>query len=416
MADPITRAFSTASIVSAFAALATPGQATPAVQIPGSIHLLSSPDGADSYDSTRRITLESYQRPVAGNKAAGEVIRILNKKPNAKSMTAIYFPQNPAADYDPVTNPMRTVASFWAGAHWHAQDDEDGPHGHYSFESPNVAQELQTRLSIDFASWDANNQIRHGGERIYIYTNKADFSFNAENNALGASDPNILRLCGSTSWERILEFSNSTIGRGSQRASGRRFQLVMNTTAESINNAGSNLALRLFSNSGTALTTAMLVERGTGNFGFGVGETPSQHMKGRLSARWADPALHGYYTKPSAALAGSAAHFYADAFAATDRFLTANVQGEANSRFYIVSNGEMRWGPGSSAQDIALARTAAGVLSLNSAPLGKKVSVPASVTTAGVPGDFAVSPTKAYFYTGDGAAHSWANVSLTDGI
>lgn len=55
-------------------------------------------------------------------------------------------------------------------------------------------------------------------------------------------------------------------------------------------------------------------------------------------------------------------------------------------------------------------RTKAGSVptsALDGFPLVQKVTVPATATSVGAPGDFAVSSTFAYFYTGDGTTHSW---------
>lgn len=45
-------------------------------------------------------------------------------------------------------------------------------------------------------------------------------------------------------------------------------------------------------------------------------------------------------------------------------------------------------------------------------PLGRKVSVPATATTAGVPGDWAADTSNFYVYTGDGSTHTWRRVAV----
>ena len=52
---------------------------------------------------------------------------------------------------------------------------------------------------------------------------------------------------------------------------------------------------------------------------------------------------------------------------------------------------------------------------LNSASGGyvlTKVAVPATSSVAGNPGDFAVSSSFCYFYTGDGTTHSWVRTAV----
>src|SRR5690606_20794719 len=90
----------------------------------------SSPGGGDSYDSTTRLTLESYQRPEFG--AWGESMRFLNKTVQAKTMIAWYHPVDPDEPWDPDTNPMNPIADVWVGAHWGGQTDGTGIHGHWS--------------------------------------------------------------------------------------------------------------------------------------------------------------------------------------------------------------------------------------------------------------------------------------------
>lgn len=43
----------------------------------------------------------------------------------------------------------------------------------------------------------------------------------------------------------------------------------------------------------------------------------------------------------------------------------------------------------------------------------RRVAVPSTAVTAGVPGDTAISSTYAYFYTGDGTTHTWRRVAIS---
>lgn len=45
-------------------------------------------------------------------------------------------------------------------------------------------------------------------------------------------------------------------------------------------------------------------------------------------------------------------------------------------------------------------------------PLGRKVAVPGTATTAGVPGDWAADASYFYAYTGDGSTHAWRRVAV----
>jgi hypothetical protein len=311
--------------------------------------------GLDTFDSTNRIILESYQRPAAG--PYGEGIRFNLKHPQAKIMQAWYFPTDLESIWNASTNPMRATPTVWWGAHYKAQDDGDGIHSHISVECPDqtTGNPLQTRFSVDWGSWDNNNVWSYGGNRIAIYTNLADFTVNA--NSGDPTDPNVSRISGSSSYDALLEFSNSTIGRGSERVSGRRWQFGKAKNAESAGNNGSDLVLRAFDNSGGAAGTAMLVKRSSLNFGFGVAnDSTGTYTLGRVSARYAGGATHGLYVVPSAAGSGSGSMVFGNAFAVSDRLVSGQVQGDTSQRYVQYADGKQEWGDGTAARDTNLYR------------------------------------------------------------
>lgn len=61
--------------------------------------------------------------------------------------------------------------------------------------------------------------------------------------------------------------------------------------------------------------------------------------------------------------------------------------------------------------DTTLARSSAGMVSVEGNPLGLKVSVPASASSSGQPGQWAADSSYIYVYTGNGSTHTWVRAS-----
>lgn len=57
-------------------------------------------------------------------------------------------------------------------------------------------------------------------------------------------------------------------------------------------------------------------------------------------------------------------------------------------------------------------KSSAPATATDGVPLGQKVTVPATATSSGAPGQWAADTSNAYFYTGDGTTHSWRRVAI----
>src|SRR4051812_41810542 len=190
----------------------------------GGLVLASTADGgSDDYDSTSRITLTSHQSN--GNHFFGELIRlnVINNPDavgGAKGMIAWRLPRPPDDDDE---STLRTVT--WIGAHWNAQSSLGTIHGHWSIETPDASDALQTRFEILISN---QAQTAIGSDKTLVLTNAADLVIRCDNSQ-------VLRLKTGSGANHAIEFANSDWG-----GSGVRWQIRQNGTAESGSNAGSD--------------------------------------------------------------------------------------------------------------------------------------------------------------------------------
>lgn len=318
-----------------------------------SITLRGNANGADTYDSTPHITLESWQRPSTGN--YGESLRLNNMQPQSKSMITWYHPVDPSQEWNETTNPLRHAV--WVGAHYGAQDDADGVHGHWSVEVPAANGGLRSRFGID---WLDNRQ--GGGSAGSFGADITSSYFSSTDLTIKQGEGEVLRLsAGAGSAERCLEFSahGNITGQppGYIDQAKRRWWLVCNQDTESGSNAGANFVVRSFADDGTTLATAFFLRRSTGAASFGS----TTDAGGQVNVL--NPTgLHGVSVYPTATLTAGKSAFVAGLKTAGDRALDIRVAGDANSRLRINSDGKIEWGGNGSAVDTTLQRDTAGVL------------------------------------------------------
>ena len=323
----------------------TPGLPAPAFR--------GDPDQVDAVDSTKRITLESYQRPELG--PWGESMRLLNRTPQAKTMVAWYHPEDPNEPWDAVTNPMHPIADVWMGAHWAGQTDGTGIHGHWSVETPMANGDLYSRFGIDFI--DHATETR-GKDVTHAYFANTDLTPRQGDGA-------VFRIAsGPGSAERRIEFSadqlSGTQGPGNIDPLKRRWWLITDQATEAGSNAGSNFLLRRFADNGDSLGTVWWASRATGAVTFGV----ATDLDGALGLRWAGGNRHGYNSSPSAAIGSAYAHYNAVATAAADRLIQSIVTGDSSSRLVANINGKFEWGNGGGTRETVLERKSNNVLGI----------------------------------------------------
>ena len=329
-----------------------------------SITLRGNATGADTYDSTPHITLESWQRPSTGG--YGESLRLHNMAPKSKSMITWYNPTDPTQDWDETTNPLKRAV--WIGAHYGAQSD-DSVHGHWAVEVPDSTGALQSRFGID---WIDNRQ--GGGDPGTWGADITSSYFSGTDLTIKQGEGEVLRLsAGAGSAERCLEFSahGNITGQppGYINQSKRRWQVVCNQDSESGSNAGANFVIRAHADDGTVLNTAFFLRRSTGAAGFGS----TSDAGGQVNVL-PPGSLHGVSVYPTATLTGGKSAFAAGLKTAGDRALDVRVAGDANARLRIDSNGKMEWGGNGNAVDTTLLRDSAGVLRATSSSLRADIS------------------------------------------
>lgn len=207
-------------------------------------------DSGSGTDTTGRVNLYSYQR--AQNGSFGENIRHFLMRKDAKSMDAWYFPVttdgNLAVGYnnsrDPLPDGIKWTPGAWTGAHWEA-NDHGSQHMHWELEIPDATGALQGRIVVPFG--DTSTQ-KLGIDKTNIGINQADLTIHASTGGL-------LRIAGSTTYNKDIEFSLDSDG----NASYRRWKLRgADTTSESGGNTGSNYALFRYADDGTINATPVI--------------------------------------------------------------------------------------------------------------------------------------------------------------
>jgi hypothetical protein len=304
-----------------------------------------SDDVGGGTDGTGRILLYSYQR--ANVSGYGETIRNFLMRWDSKAMTAWY---GPVSLYDGAGDAVGGggwASWSWAGAHYEA-NDHGSVHGHYEIEVPDAAGAMQGRLIIPFIDDNPSSGVygQVGITKTNIRINQADLTMD--------SGWGVIRVGGNAGVnDRVLELASSIY---SSNAAGPRWRMLANNTAEGGADAGSDFAIRRFSDTGSLLGTALFVRRSDGQASMGS----ASPLGARLALVWGGN-IHGYSAQPSSSPVTSAA-YDAQLTAATDRGFQAMVAADTNRRWLVLADGTTKWGPGNATQDVNLYRPSAGVL------------------------------------------------------
>lgn len=234
---------------------------------------------------------------------------------------------------------MRSVV--WQGAHYAPQDMSNVVHGHWSVEIPDSSDNLQTRLEVLFTDASGNIGVDQGLVRIVQAALTVD-----------TNNGNVIRLDAAPNVVRPIEWTtNSKWGGGTSQ----RWQLRANAVTESGGNAGSNLELARYSDSGVETDQPITVLRSSGRTTIGgasgtaSGLTVNRNASGNtvLAANTAN--------------GGSGFVFQGNDTASISH--QGSVGAEANPRVKLDLGGKLSFGPGgSTAVDTNLYRNAAGVL------------------------------------------------------
>jgi hypothetical protein len=317
-------------------------------------------DDGTGTDSTGRIVTFHYQRANVGG--FGEWARHMMMRSDAKAMETYYVPVlNGKVAYDPTTREPLAGAQWkpasWTGSHFEA-NDHGSIHGHWELEIPDSTGALQGRLEAAFVDQsklsNGLNNTTFGMDWTNIKTNRTDFSFRAQNITTGdyAGQNTALRVGGNNSVNKDILLSISS----DMQNSGRRWIVRANTDTESGSNAGTNFQLIRCADDGTALGSALFVERRTGYITSGA----SGAAGAKLALIWGASGTQGVSVQPSSS-PGSAAGFDAVMTATTDRAYQANVVGDSSRRIVVFADGKTEWGDGTT-RDTNLYRASAGRL------------------------------------------------------
>jgi len=166
-----------------------------------------------------------------------------------------------------VTSPLRITTSDASGFYLDAEDS--ATNNRFSIKRDPSSQEV----TLDFASNPAGSTTLVGAIRTYRdgVNLSAAMSFIEDGSVgVGTSAPvGILHLYKSAAATRLAIDGDAGFNRLISYRTGavQRFGLYVNNTAESGSNAGSNFAIRAYSDAGALLTTPFFINRATGNVG-----------------------------------------------------------------------------------------------------------------------------------------------------
>ena len=127
----------------------------------------------------------------------------------------------------------------------------------------------------------------------------------------------------------------------------QRFGLYVNNTAESGSNAGSNFAIRAYSDAGTLLSTPFFINRATGNVGIGttspgyklqVNDSTADGMAGRFIQTSTSGSPFGIYSQAAGASTQNTAIYGAASGATTNIGVLADVASGSNNFAFFASN------------------------------------------------------------------------------
>ena len=239
------------------------------------VTIASSPDGGETYDSTGRLALSSYQKG-AGSDRFGEVVRVDLSQKYAKGAVAWRFP---SGGYDGNGNPVGAMETVvWMVAHWGANDMLSN-HKHWSIETPAADGTLRTRLSVEFGDRAVDNGIA-GFDKGLIMTDSADF-------VVRSGGP-VLRVAASAGQSKEIEFSNDARG----AATARRWKIRANSASETGSNAGTDFAIGRHDDSGTALDSPFVIKRSNGRVAMAQGIDGALKLSNVTTPPSTGPALY----------------------------------------------------------------------------------------------------------------------------
>jgi hypothetical protein len=221
---------------------------------PALISSYPSDDTSGGTDGTGRLSLYSYQR--ANTNLFGEVVRSFLMRYDAKAMFAWY---GPSGLYDGNGNPVGSTWHpwTWIGSHYEA-NDHASIHGHWEVEIPDSTGAMQGRFEILFANQTTGAV---GLDKTAIKTNLADFNVRTHGtDHTGASQQQELRLSSPAGWAKPITFSNDENG----AASGQRWKVQVTSDAETGSNAGSNIQIARYDDTGILIDNPITINRQTG--------------------------------------------------------------------------------------------------------------------------------------------------------
>ncbi|MGV9243596.1 hypothetical protein [Streptomyces sp. NPDC003710] len=351
----------------------TPGATTSSSLNDYSLFLESDYTGGENtFDSTGRVNLQSYQRaqqtnPTGSYASYGEVLRIFSRRWDSKQMIAWYGPTS----YDGSGNPATPdTAWFWMGAHYEA-NDHASVHGHWSVEVPDTAKNLQTRF--EFRIWDPTTGV-FGMDRTIAKFNAAD--------VVVAQDNGALYMAAAAGTAKNLYFTDDVLVVSGGTATGKRWGLQADGTAETGSNVGTDFRVNRYSDTGAFVDTPVFVKRSTGVVGIGNITNPAARLDvTEAGSRHTIEALQTTTSTISFAA-------YASTLGATaNRYFDGRVSGDSSGRIVIFGDGKIELGDGGAGgRDVNLYRSAANKLKSDDmiiAALGLGVGNSASATAVG---------------------------------
>ena len=218
----------------------------------GSLRLESTADGGEnSSDSTSRLIIESLQRAQNPNHF-GEGIRLELNADYAKNMIAW------RDRYTTVSGTLQDRTVAWAGAHGLSNDKQTW-HNHFAVEVPDTDGALQSALEIPFGQWGVANSYGLTSSQVYVRS-IAKFLMGSNGYTEGEAGNN--RDLGFISGTRSLDLS------------GLRWTLRADSTAETGSNVGSDFKINRYTDSGSAVESAVFIKRSNGNIAIGGSTNP----------------------------------------------------------------------------------------------------------------------------------------------
>lgn len=341
------------------------------------VSLLSSNQGGlNTFDSTSRIELHSYQRAQLNNNNQtnigqahyGEILRINLEHQQAKG--AIAFRE----DYLGAGYP-RTVA--WLVAHGEANDSTpDNPvwHNHFSVELPDENGALQTSLEFPFGTFNTPGAFGLPYSSFYVRSVVK----------LIAAGQGLL-VEGISGANKDIKFANGTYNDTTKT----RWGLQTDSTNELGSSSGSNFRINRYADNGAFVDSPFFIRRSDGQIGIGqtspsatldvVGTT---ELNGAVSIPTSTLAIGNASSQGGAKLyvetpisqvgmllrntlstGNVAANIVSQSQTTTSRVFQSGLQGDAINRLSIEASGLFEWGAGGSAgRDTNLYRKAANIL------------------------------------------------------